>query len=70
MVEETAAAGCVGSAILAQLVQDGAAPQAVRLINLQSGLVPHGSVSLLRHRTGLDEAGIYQATKELIGLEA
>lgn len=70
VVEETAAAGCVGSAILAQLVQDGAAPQAVRLINLQSGLVPHGSLPLLRHRTGLDEAGIYQATKELIGLEA
>lgn len=70
VVEETAAAGCVGGAILAQLVQDGAAPQAVRLINLQSGLVPHGSLPLLRHRTGLDEAGIYQATKELIGLEA
>lgn len=70
VVEETAAAGCVGSAILAQLVQDGAAPNAVRLINLQSGLVPHGSLPLLRHRTGLDEAGIYQATKELIGLEA
>ena len=70
VVEETAAAGCVGSAILAQLVQEGAAPQAVRLINLQSGLVPHGSLPLLRHRTGLDEAGIYQATKELIGLEA
>lgn len=70
VVEETAAAGCVGSAILAQLVQEGAAPNAVRLINLQSGLVPHGSVSLLRHRTGLDAAGIYQATKELIGLEA
>lgn len=70
VVEETAAAGCVGGAILAQLVQDGAAPQAVRLINLQSGLVPHGSLPLLRHRTGLDAAGIYQATKELIGLEA
>ena len=70
VVEETAAIGCVGGAILAQLVQDGAAPQAVRLINLQSGLVPHGSLPLLRHRTGLDEAGIYQATKELIGLEA
>ena len=70
VVEETAAAGCVGSAILAQLVQEGAAPNAVRLINLQSGLVPHGSLLLLRHRTGLDEAGIYQATKELIGLEA
>ena len=70
VVEETAAAGCVGGAILAQLVQEGAAPQAVRLINLQSGLVPHGSLPLLRHRTGLDEAGIYQATKELIGLEA
>ena len=70
VVEETAAAGCVGSAILAQLVQEGAAPNAVRLINLQSGLVPHGSLPLLRHRTGLDEAGIYQATKELIGLEA
>lgn len=70
VVEETAAAGCVGGAILAQLVQEGAAPNAVRLINLQSGLVPHGSLPLLRHRTGLDEAGIYQATKELIGLEA
>ena len=70
VVEETAAIGCVGSAILAQLVQEGAAPNAVRLINLQSGLVPHGSLPLLRHRTGLDEAGIYQATKELIGLEA
>lgn len=70
VVEETAAAGCVGSAILTQLVQDGAAPKAVRLLNLQSGLVPHGSLPLLRHRTGLDEAGIYQATKELIGLEA
>lgn len=70
VVEEAAAAGCVGSAILARLAQDGAAPKAVRLLNLQSGLVPHGSLALLRHRTGLDAAGIYQATKELIGLEA
>lgn len=69
VVEEAAEAGCVGAAILADLAQRGKAPAASRLLNLQSGLVPHGNVALLRRRTGLDAAGIEQAAKELLAHE-
>ena len=70
VVEEAAEAGCVGAELLAQLSRQGCCPQKARLLNLQSGIVPHGAVALLRHRTGLDEGGIYQAAKELTAHEA
>ena len=69
VVEEAAEAGCVGVAILAELTRQGKPPAAARLLNLKSGLVPHGAVALLRHRTGLDPAGIEQAAKELLAHE-
>ena len=70
VVEEAAEAGCVGAELLAQLSRQGCCPQTARLLNLQSGLVPHGAVALLRHRAGLDAGGIYQAAKELMVHEA
>ena len=70
VVEEAAEAGCVGVELLAQLSRQGCCPRKARLLNLRSGIVPHGAVALLRRRTGLDEGGIYQAAKELMAHEA
>ena len=70
VVEEAAAAGSLGEAVAARLAQTGKMPRAMRLLNLQSGLVPHGATALLRHRVGLDADGIYQAAKELLAHEA
>ena len=70
VVEEAAEAGCVGAELLAQLSRQGCCPQKARLLNLQSGIVPHGAVALLRHRTGLDEGGIIKQQRSLTAHEA
>lgn len=68
VVEEVAEAGCVGTSILSELLQKGVSVRA-KLINLKDGIIPHGSLPLLREMTGLDTQGIYQTVKELLGNE-
>ena len=54
--EDCAAAGCVGTRILAELEARGVALRAACLRNLGSGIVPHGSVAALHGMLKLDSA--------------
>ncbi len=65
IVEETAQNGCVGQAILSDLLSDGIKPKA-RLMNYGSGIVTHGDLNALRHMMGMDSQSIYQTAKELL----
>jgi len=65
IVEETAESGCVGEAVLSQLMRRGSFSKS-RLLNLGSGLLPHGDLASLRALAGIDAEGIYQAAKELL----
>ena len=65
IVEEAAAAGCVGDAVLSGLMQQGITVQA-HLLNLRDGIVPHGDLKSLRSLLGIDEQGIYLTAKELL----
>lgn len=64
LVEETAQVCGLGEALISALVQQGIHP-AFRLLNLGSGIWPHGNLSQLRRAAGIDAACIYQQTKEL-----
>ena len=66
VAEETCRAGSVGERLLAALAEQGAAPQAARLLNAGDGILPNGTPEDLRRETGLDAAGIARAAKELL----
>ncbi|MGE4353508.1 MAG: 1-deoxy-D-xylulose-5-phosphate synthase [Oscillospiraceae bacterium] len=61
VAEEVCAAGCIGHDIMA------ARNTGVRLINLGSGVVSHGSVPELIHAKHLDGEAIAAAAQELLG---
>ena len=63
MAEESAARGCVGNDILAQLQSAGIVCRS-KLLNLGSGVVEHGSVAQLRHKYGIDAEAIAAALEE------
>ncbi len=65
VAEDTAEAGCVGTRILAELERRGVALKAVRLLNLGSGVVPHGSVLDLLRSLELDAEGVAAACEGL-----
>ena len=65
VAEDTAAAGCVGTRILAELERRGIALRACTLRNLGSGVVPHGSIPDLLRLLKLDAAGLAAAGEEL-----
>ena len=65
VAEDCAAAGCVGTRILAGLELRGISLRAARLVNLGSGVVPHGSVADLQKLLKLDAAGLAAAAEEL-----
>ena len=65
VAEDTAAAGCVGIRIMAELERRGVMLNHVRLQNLGSGVVPHGCVPDLMRTLKLDAAGIAEICGEL-----
>ena len=65
VVEDCAAAGCVGTRALAELARRGDALKGARLLNCGSGVVPHGSVPTLLHMLGIDAAGVAKCAEEL-----
>ncbi len=65
VAEDTAEAGCVGVRILAELERRGTALDSAVLRNLESGVVPHGSVPDLLRSLELDAAGIAKQCEEL-----
>lgn len=68
VVEETAAAGCVGRDILSALCRDSILCCA-KLLNLGDGIVPHGELKPLRRMHSIDAEGIFSAAKELLSNE-
>ena len=63
--EDTACSGCVGVRILAELELRGVPLRSAALLNLGSGVVPHGSVPDLLRSLELDAAGIAKKCEEL-----
>lgn len=66
VVEETCRSGCVGEALLAQAQMNGLCLENVRLLNLGSGIVPHGDVKTLRRAFGLDADAVVRAALEML----
>lgn len=66
-VEEVCAAGCIGRRILAACAEKRLPLQSAKLLNLGDGIIPHGTVSELRHDYGIDALAITRTTSELCG---
>ncbi len=69
IIEEAAQSGCVGQAILAELMCCGIKP-ACSLMNYGEGIVTHGDLQSLRVKMNMDPQSIYQTAKELLLHEA
>ncbi len=65
VVEETAAAGCIGTELAAELQKRGIAAR-VCLKNLGTGIVTHGKVDLLLASLGLDAPALTEAALEVL----
>jgi 1-deoxy-D-xylulose-5-phosphate synthase len=66
VLEDAVEAGCVGKSIAAHVAETGISLKSLRLLNLGSRFIPHGSVCELRKACGLDAAGIVLAVREMI----
>jgi 1-deoxy-D-xylulose-5-phosphate synthase len=66
-VEENAAAGGFGSAVLECLAEADVLPRRVRLLGLPDRFVEHGGQGELRREVGLDAAGVARAIREAAG---
>lgn len=66
VLEETCRSGCVGEALLAQAQLNGICLESVRLLNLETGIVPHGDVKTLRRVCGLDADAVVRAAQEML----
>lgn len=68
--EEVCNFGCVGNTILSLVASQGMVIDASKLMNLGSGIVPHGTVKELRHDTGIDAEAIVATGLEMCGKSA
>ncbi|MCD8254256.1 MAG: 1-deoxy-D-xylulose-5-phosphate synthase [Oscillospiraceae bacterium] len=66
VAEDCAAAGCVGQSLAAALAERGAAMR-LKMLNLGSGVVQHGSVDALRRACGIDAQAIAAAVASIAG---
>lgn len=64
--EDVCEAGCVGSRILEEAAINEIHVRAAKLLNLDEGIVPHGTVAELLHDFGLDADGIVSAAMEMM----
>ena len=64
-VEDVCADDCVGEKVLSACMRSGVSLQAMQLLNLNSGIVQHGNVSILMHQYRLDSDGIVQTALEM-----
>jgi len=70
MAEEVCAAGCIGRRILADCAEQQLMLKCTKLLNLGDGIIPHGTVSELRHDYGIDAQNITRTAAELCGFNA
>lgn len=66
MVEEACRSGSIGTLLLSDAAANGIALRGVRLLDLGSGVIKHGSVNELQHCLHLDASGITAAVKEIL----
>jgi len=67
-VEENVLQGGFGSAVLELLDEEGLTTQVhTRRLGIPDEFLEHGPQELLRHKYGLDAAGIVKAVKKLLG---
>jgi 1-deoxy-D-xylulose-5-phosphate synthase len=69
VVEECAEAGSVGMQVAAYIAEHRMALKALRLLNLGSRFIPHGTVTELRAMYGIDARSIAQAAAAMCGKE-
>ncbi len=67
IAEECVSSGCIGQQIAAKLLEAGAMPSSLSLVNLGEQFVPHGTVDQLRKLCGIDAASIAQKALEVLG---
>ncbi len=66
VAEEDCERGCLGNRILACTVQEGIKLKGAKLLNLGSGIVPHGTVAELWKLCGIDAEAMVKAAEELL----
>ena len=66
VAEEVCAAGCVGTRLLAECARQGLTLDGALLLNLGSGIVPHGTVEELKALYALDGNGIAYGVLSLL----
>ncbi len=66
VLEETCRSGCVGESLLAQAELNGICLDNMKLLNLDTGIVPHGDVKTLRRVCGLDADAVVRAAREML----
>lgn len=69
VLEDCVSTGCVGESLLAELLEAGIPPKALRLMNLGDRFVTHGSVAQLYEFLGIDAQSVVKTAKELVCLE-
>ena len=65
VVEDVCAANCIGEQVLSAAEQAGLPMKAARLLNLGSGIIPHGAPDVLKTAYGLDAQAIAAAAQAL-----
>ena len=65
VAEDSAAMNCVGKRLVSVLAEMGKAPQAVKLCNLGTGFVDHGSVTQLKKQHFLDAESLAAIAEEV-----
>ena len=64
-VEDVCAANCIGEQVLSAAEQAGMPMKEARLLNLGSGIIPHGAPDVLKTAYGLDAQAIAAAAQAL-----
>ena len=64
-VEDVCAANCIGEQVLSAAEQAGLPMKEARLLNLGSGIIPHGAPDVLKTAYGLDAQAIAAAAQAL-----
>ena len=66
VLEDQLRQGCAGQRLAAALLERGAAPEKLRLLNAGDSLPAQGSVQQLYHALGLDADGVCAAVREVL----
>lgn len=66
VIEDVCEPNCVGQRILARAQEQGISVNAVKLLNMRSGIAPHGSVDELMRDAGLDAQSVAASITQML----